>query len=204
MAQKTISIIGGGPSIKKMEIRKVPERTFTIGVNESSILLPTDIAISMDRLWMEGRWEKLKAESRKTYFRVCAWKLRHQWSTLQTFEGDIRDPIMTKEEGKLVGNNSGACALNLAYQMKPEILFLFGYDMRIDTVKEHYWYKDYEWSKPNRSGSKYNYWLERFPIIAKQFEDDGIKVYNVNPDSAIKEFEKITFHQFLEMTDDKT
>ena len=54
-----------------------------------------------------------------------------------------------------------------------------------------------------KSGGKYDSWLPMFANVARQLEDAGIKVYNVSPDSAIEEFEKITWEEYLCLVSDR-
>lgn len=204
---ENIIIIGGGPSIKELPETDLRPYGRVIAANESAILMPCDVALSMDRLWMEARYKELAKKEIPTYFRRCAWKLGHSWPALNLFEGNVHVMEMSEESGVLHGKNSGACAINLAYQWRPKNIFLFGFDMKLGPNKTNYFYDDKELIdiksknegkkiKHNQSNSKYAEWLKQFKFIRKQVDTAGINVLNVNTDSAIPDFEKITFEEF--------
>lgn len=195
--QDIINIIAGGPSVNYLRTDFIYEHGFTIGVNESSILNKCDLAISMDRLWMEGRYKQLIENQTPTLFRRCAWKLGHDWEHLELFDGDVKTEFMSDRKGILVGNNSGTVAINKAWQMNPKKVFLFGFDMQVVNKQRHY-HKEYEWAKQKVSDGKYTHWLKRFKNIYRQFRDKDIEIFNVNPDSAIKEIPKINFDCYMQ------
>lgn len=208
MDKETLIIIGGGPSVKNIPVRDLHKYGYVIGVNESSVLVPCHAAISMDRLWMEARYEELMVKNIPVYFRKCAWKIGHMWSNLTLFDGDVHAQGMSPKRGTLHGKNSGACALNLAYHIGPKRVFLFGFDMKTDEEGGHYHFdesplrkiKEKITGKPfpeKKGGSKYKYWIPQFSIVREQMDGANIKVYNVNPDSAINDFEKINYEEFL-------
>lgn len=208
-ATENIIIIAGGPSVGDMPCHELVDYGYVIGVNESSVLLPCHEALSMDRLWMEARYEALQWKEIPTWFRRCAWKLDVSWPFLELFDGDIHAENMTDKPRKLCGKNSGMCALNLAYQRKPKNVFMFGFDMRTEG-KRHYFYDQNELIeakkkitgkpiKANQSGGKYAQWLPMFSNIARQFSVEGIKVYNVCPQSTIDVFEKIDWKRFVNL-----
>lgn len=91
------------------------------------------------------------------------------------------------------------CALNLAWQLRPQRLFLLGFDMNRDPDGRAYWYPPYPWSTPEGSTSdgKYKSWAKQFADIALAFIGAGVKVFNVSPSSAIDVFPKITPSQFM-------
>lgn len=190
-----INIIAGGSSVSQFNMDEVLDTGFTIGVNQSSVDFDVDMAISMDRLFMEGRYKILERKGVPTYFRRCAWKLGYHWDQLELFDGDIKTEFMTDRYGILVGNNSGACAINKAYQLRPKKLFLFGFDMCAPKGKHHH-HKEYEWTPDNVSASKYNYWNKRFKTIYRQLRDNDIEVFNVSPNSAIKEIPKLDWEGY--------
>ena len=206
-ATKDIIIIAGGPSVGTMPCHELVNYGHVIGVNESSVLLPCHEAISMDRLWMEARYEKLQWAEIPVWFRKCAWKVDANWCHLNLFDGNVHVTGLSDVNGQLFGKNSGMCAINLAYQRRPRRIFLFGFDMRASS-KQHYFYNINQLIddkkkitnrdiKINQSDSKYKEWLPAFVPISQQLNSAEIKVYNVCPDSAINVFEKIGWKDFL-------
>lgn len=197
-----IIIIAGGESVKDIPADELVNYGHVIGVNESAYLFNCHTAISMDRLWMEARYKELEKKNCITYFRKCAWKKGYIWPRLRLFDGDIHSKHMSMEDGVLAGKNSGDCACNLAYKMKPDEIYLFGFDMRggyfydqteLTKIKEE---NEGKKIKINQSDSKYKAWIEKFNNNAKQFKEAGIDVYNVSPSSALTCFKRIGYGEF--------
>lgn len=200
MVREIINVIAGGPSIREMnlDMDKVLDTGFTIGVNQSCVDYDVDCALTMDRLFMENRYELLKSKGIETHFRRCAWKLGHTWEQLNLFEGDIESEFMSDKEHILAGNNSGACGINLAYKMRPRKIFLFGFDMRVGTDGRHHHHNEYEWGKKKLSDSKYHHWTKdnRFLNIMNQCREQGIEIFNVSPNSKISHIPKLDWKAY--------
>lgn len=210
-----VTIVGGGWSVQNVAVDYLPG--VVIAVNDSAIHLPHwHYAVSMDRLWAEHRWpELLKThaadKSRRTYLRKSAVQniaavqnlkldgLELPW--LKVFDCDNTTNKFSEAPLTLNGTNSGACALNLAYKLRPRRLFLLGFDMNRDKRGAAYWYKPYPWSTDAGSTSdrKYSTWAQDFHIAASHFLHLGTEVFNVSPASAIDAFQKISPARFLEM-----
>ena len=132
-----------------------------IGVNESMLRSHCQFGVSMDRLFMEHRWWEIKRRSdvlTHVHARRAALaniKERPDW--LHPFECDHKEARPTEEEGRLNGTNSGLCALNLAFKMRPAVVLLIGFDMDRSPAGRAYWWGDeYPWAKPGappRAGS---------------------------------------------------
>ena len=207
-ATKDVIIIAGGPSIKDIPASTLKDFGYVIGVNESSVMFPCHEALSMDRLWMESRYEQLQWMEISTFFRRCAWKIGIDWPNLTLFDGDIKANGLSDDRGVLFGRNSGQCAINRAYHLNPERIFLFGFDMKSDN-KEHYFYDQSGLIEKKKSltnkkikqptDARYMEWMPAFKSIARELSESGIKTYNVCPDSAVKEFDKISWNEFRAM-----
>ncbi len=92
---------------------------------------------------------------------------------------------LSEDTGCISTGNSGYGALNLAYHMRPNNIFLLGFDG--DTG---YWYPS---DKTNR---KLNYLPLMMDSAKEQLEKNHINVYNVSPHSSINTFEKIPVDKF--------
>lgn len=207
---ENIIIVGGGPSIKGLPLDEISQHGLTIGVNESSVMMPCHIAVSMDRLWMEARYEQLIDLGVTSYFRRCAWKLGYVWEHLRLFNGDIECNAMSDDIDTLTGRNSGQCAMNLAYLMSPKNIFLFGFDMCTDKEGNHYFYDIKKLNDRKRevtdkkiqdktSAGKYKSepWMRKFHFMADEFKKKNINVYNVSEISTINCYPKINYEEFV-------
>jgi hypothetical protein len=146
-------------------------------------------------LWTENRWQRLMTLQRAAYLRDKAlihiqkasipswvWPFYCDEKTVK-FSNDIMQGLN--------GTNSGVCALNLAYLMRPKMLYLFGFDMKRGPADKAYWHRPYEWA-PDRGSTKdkkYEDWSRQFSIIAQQFKGIGTRVINVSGNTAVKAFE---------------
>ena len=189
-AQVDVSIVGGGWSVTKVDLNRLPG--IVIGVNDAPFYLPKppEHCLSMDRLWAEGRWTQLNelhGKSPKTLVwlrRSAVQNIVERPDWLRVFDneldGDMTDPHFG-ETPQINGENSGACALSLAYQFKPKRVFLFGFDMQKGPEGEPYWYPPYPWVAPTgaTSAGKYRSWLPWFQRAAEAFRKAHIPVINV-------------------------
>lgn len=206
MACDEITIIGGGWSVLNLPLDVMCGTV--IAVNDSAIHAPRwDIAVSMDRLWTEHRLDQLIIRSAETDPRREIWLRRSavqnvrvdSWPWVHVFSCDHRSSVFSANRGTLNGTNSGACALNLAWQMRPRRLFLLGFDMCRANDGRAYWYPPYPWAN-DRGGTgdkTYAAWADQFKMAATAFRRIKCEVFNVSPASAIEAFPKITPAQYL-------
>lgn len=207
MTVKDVSIIGGGWSVAKADLSSAPG--LVIGVNDSAIHARCNIAVSMDRLWSEHRWQQLRVglrigSLRQVWLRRAAAKnIDQNERDLWLFECSHKSTEFSEHQGTLNGTNSGMCAFNLAYQLRPERIWLYGFDMNRGPKGRAYWYEPYPWSaKGATTSGKYKEWSKQFDDAAAKCKAAGIKVFNVSPTSAITSFEKIApkdLHRVMEL-----
>jgi hypothetical protein len=196
-AIETVCVIGGGWSVRGVDLAALPG--ILIGVNDSAIHARVDIAVSMDRLWAEHRFVELRERRRLTYLRRSAVQnLDTRWPWLHVFDNDHESVELSEDLARLNGTNSGVCAINLAFQLRPKRIVLFGFDMNRSKHGAAHWYPAYPWTTAAgaTSSGKYNAWAAQFDRIAAQCKAAGIEVVNASPTSAIKSFPKTSeFHR---------
>ncbi len=191
MDTKIVNIIAGGSSVAAMNVKEICLRGYTIGVNDSAVLAPVHIGVSMDRRWSEYRLEQIR---NKPFFLRKVPKGAYSWEGLWLFKCDHESNHLTDISGHLNGKNSGYCALNLAYQMKPKKVYLFGFDMQ-----GSYWYPPYPWCKNKDKTRILPEWPVAFQEAKVVFDKAGIEVFIVG-ESKIDAFPKITYEEFLRCT----
>lgn len=199
---RDIIILASGPSVKEYNLRGLEERGTLIAVSAAGIYTKPHIALTMDRRAAEHCYPLWCVQGvPRIFLRACTIKNIQPSKNVQLFQHDDVDTKMTDARGALNGSNSGTCAVNLAYQMRPDRVFLVGFDMQRDDVGAPYWHYPYPWSTCGavRDGT-YASWAKEFDIIAAAFRERAINVYNVNHRSLIEAFPKITYEQFLGMT----
>lgn len=199
-----ITIVAGGWSVRNVTIDRLCG--VVIGVNDAAYHLPTPpaIVVSMDRLWTEHRWPWLANRAAETWLRRSAVQnidtaraLREGW--LHVFECDNTADQFAHRKDWLNGPNSGHCALNLAWKMRPARVFLLGFDMNRDKHGTAHWHPPHHWVPPGGAtpNGKYAEWSRRFNKAAMAFGGIGAEVINVSPSSAIKAFPKMTPADYL-------
>lgn len=218
MRKYDIVVAAGGWSISQYDHDKLSNRLHaaaTIGVNDSALLLPCRYALSMDRLWTDGRWPQVAQK----FHPHCVWIRKGVVKNTVLPEGvhlfeHTGDAIsMTAESGKLNGSNSGACAVNLAWQWcKNSVglegaaraanrrVFLFGFDMQHGPDGEKHWYPNYPW-RPGAGTKPGNFrdWAREFWEINEKFKQIQVPLINVNHRSAIRDIPQITFEEFCDL-----
>jgi hypothetical protein len=197
---RTVSILGGGWSAGAVDKSRLPG--FVIAVNDAAVHAPKiDAAVSMDRLWAENRfgWLCDNHAPKTAWLRRSACKNIPTPNWVEVFENDHTSTDFAEDHGILNGTNSGFCALNLAYQLRPDRIFLFGFDMNRSPEGSPYWFPDYPWAKLGgaTSGGKYKALASQFEAAARAFKNAGIEVLNASPASAIGVFEKIAPEEVL-------
>lgn len=90
-------------------------------------------------------------------------------------------------------NNSGAAAISLARHLGVKRILLLGFDMSANSNHTH-WHGSH--GKKNKR-PPFRRHLQGFPAIAKDAKKMGIEILNVNKDSAIKSFSKVTLKEIL-------
>lgn len=210
---KPLIVVGGGWSLVNyflarpdLDLRK---RGTVIGVNDAAIHTRVDIAVTMDRLWLENRRETLEFLNTPVHYREGTCKnCAPPHLGLPFYCNNRMEDGVTIEPGWLNGNNSGAVALNLAYKiaLNPHIgtkqIYLLGFDMMNGPSGEKHWYPSYPWnSGGGSSDGKLKQWSKEFARFAEDFKLAGIDVKNVTTRSALDNWKRISFQQFEKETD---
>lgn len=187
-----VSVLAGGWSVRGLDLARLPG--IVIAVNDAGVRAPrVDHIVSMDRLWTEHRWAELGRLRRPTWLRrACLPNIPDRPDWLRRYECDWQSTTLSTDAGVLNGTNSGLVALNLAFQMLPSRVVLFGFDMGRSPKGEPYWYPPYPW-RPNggTSNGRYAEWARQFDPAALAFKGAGVEVLNASPASRIPAFPKV-------------
>jgi hypothetical protein len=187
-----VTIIAGGFSAASLDLARLPG--IVIAVNDAAIYAPRiDIMVSMDRLWAEGRFEKVSRFGKPLWLRRrtlmnISWR---ENPCVTAFENDHRATRLSEEPGRLDGGHSGMCAINLAFHMRPRRLFLIGFDSPMGPRGERHWWPDYPWK--NGGGSKAGTlagWARQYDTAAAQLAAASIQTFMHAPRS-VRAFQTI-------------
>lgn len=198
---EVVSVVGGGYSVTHVNTAKLPG--FVIAVNDAALHLPrVDAVVSMDRKWTEYRWSHLLKLNKITWIRDSALKnvWHHggdQWDRLFVFSGNNKKDVFSQHLGALNGSNSGACAANLVFHMRPKMAWFFGFDMGRGPKGEPYWYEPYPWSpKGATKEGHYRTWAAQLEGMMAQLEGVGIKHVVVSDRRWSKSVTRLTTEEF--------
>lgn len=195
-------IVGGGYSVSEYSHRGLSSAAHVYGINDAALWTDVHTAVTMDRLWFENRWPYLLAKQvPDIYIREgCDKNVKEHYA--KVFK-HLRTDYLQKEPGTLAGSNSGACALNLAFQQsqRGDNIFLLGFDMCKGPQGEPYWYPPYPWAQPEGATKPGHFrdWAIEMSRFHAQLLIEGVNVYNVTHRSELTAFPKITFGQMMEM-----
>lgn len=175
-----VSIIGGGWSAKNIDLANLPG--LIICVNDAAMHAPRcDVIVSMDRLWLENRWAALEYLQLPTFVRLSAMynmlpNLKREW--VNPFENRHERSEFGSHPCTLHGPNSGQCALNLGWILRPRRIHLVGFDMGRAKDGESYWFPAYSWAREGgaTSNKRYAEWATSWKHGLQQCRDAGIEV----------------------------
>ena len=116
-------------------------------------------------------------------------------SDIKILRKDLRQGIGVTKDGVIRWNShSGGIAINLAALLGVKEVCLLGFDMKADEKGRTHWHSQYKGkTKPN----SFVTFQKSFQFIARDAKKLGIEIVNVNPDSAIEEFPKVSLGEIL-------
>lgn len=199
---KNVIVIGGGWSLTQWPILHTDLRPYglVIGVNDSAVHLQVHVALTMDRMWLEHRAETLDFNNTPVHFRagICK-KIPEPRLGVPFKNNNSMQYGMSTRPGELFGNNSGACAVNLAFKQGAKNIYLLGFDMCNGPNGEKHWHPAYPWKcGGGSSDGKLREWSEEWMYFARQLAAAGVEVKNVNTRSKLNNFPKIGWTTFLQ------
>ena len=189
---ETIYIIGGGPSLKNFDFRKLIGSK-TIAINKA-LLFHSQADVLY---WTDSRfysWYKNEIDNYKGLkFTV---KAGSQYTTdIKILKKGKAFGIETDPQVIAHGNNSGYAAINLAYHLGVKRIILLGFDMGGNNLGTHF-HDGY----PARAAPDSMYaekFIPGFNQLNSELKDSGISILNASPSSKLTVFPKITLEQAL-------
>ena len=189
-------LVGGGPSLVGFDWSRLSGE-LSIGINRTFEKFDPTILFSMDnRFWKwveQGDFGMAARDKFRNYqYGIKLW--------VNVVGAPYSDDIFTVtccgdakwshslSDGVGAGGNSGYAALNLAYLLGANPIYLLGYDMHGDLNGKQKWFHN---GYPINQGSGvYIQFLNKFNQIAvPALKNTGVRVINLNSDSALRCFE---------------
>jgi hypothetical protein len=217
-------IIGGGPSIPKQF--EVPEEVFQSvmkGNSPPSVYSPymsylhDKHVIGVNAAYLLGNWIDIVFFGDKSFFLAHEKRLKdfpgikvscqeyinnNGWCKFVAKDPSHRVGISPNPKMVSWNNNSGAAAISLAVHTGAKRIILLGFDMTLDSGKQH-WHSLYPNSANNqderrRINTPFARHLLGFPAIAADADRMGVEILNANPNSAIACFKKVTVKELMQ------
>ncbi len=186
--------IASGPSLTKADCEKVQGAGKIIAVNDCYRLAPfADHLYAADGKWwlhygdevhktFRGQcWIAVRGDSEKTHAQHLQALDRFPW--LMAAYGAPRQGL-----GRTLvhwGGNSGYAAINMAYLLGANEIWLLGYDHK---GKGH-WFGEHP-DGPMRTNLNFQAWITAMGFLAADLIEAGVRVINCSRDTAITAFER--------------
>lgn len=220
-------IIGGGPSItKQFDIPKeivdsVIDKKHDISIySEYMKPIHDKHVIGINVAYMIGNWIDAVFFGDNNFF-LKHKEAMYQWPGLKiscaSNTGGIKwVKTLLRDRSKTFGisnnsstvgwnGNSGAAAISVAANAGAKRIFLLGFDMKLDSENLQHWHSVYR-PRPTsenimqlKKGTPFHRHLRGFPAIANDANKRGIEIINVNPESAIESFNKVSLIEALSL-----
>jgi hypothetical protein len=200
---KTIFIIGGGPSAKTVDFDLLQDE-ITISINDAYEWFPNTTAVYwVDDSWASENYDNLKFHNCKLFF--TSKKAQHINYDIKDDPRGLLNATVLKRTGDfgydpqpdcVMGNNSGTQVLNLCINMKPKNIVLIGFDMKLKDNKSH-WHE--KWRLPIQPRIYNNLFIPSTDALAKGVKNtqSNVNIVNACHDSALRCFKFADYTDFL-------
>jgi len=185
--ERTVFILGGGPSLLKTDLRPLYRGQRVIGVNNAFELGPwVDVCLFGDIQWFHWNLESLR---RFGGLVVSAHP--------GTWPAWVKPMLRGKPEGIETrrgflswNRSSGGAAVNLAVHLGAKRIVLIGYDMRLVDGKKNWHNKHKE-----RPHDPFERFLRPWKLIRADCAKLGVEIFNATPGSALTLFPFVTVEE---------
>lgn len=176
----TCYIIGGGPSVGKLEPEKLRGQRIIV-INNAYKLFPfADVLFFADSKWFYWHEESLM------FFRGLRVSVSENLNNrpgIKVVHGSKGVGLSAPQDRLCWGNNSGYGAIALAVKFGVKKIILMGFDMRPVGGRNNY-HKEHEREVPPSTYEEKM--LPSFNTLAPALEKIEVEVVNATPDSALK------------------
>ena len=179
---KTVYLLGGGPSLREVDVdRLYGERV--IAINNSYKIAPwADILYFMDCRW----WHQHK-QAIKTFSGLAVTTCQDCIDVpgIKYLKRGHRRRHDGRPEYLFRGSNSGAGATSLAIKLGAKRIILFGFDMKV-VRGEHNWHDDHE--REVSSKIYQDQFINSFKYLSMTAPEYGVEIINATPGSDLPYF----------------
>ena len=195
---RTVYVVGGGPSLKGFDFTRLPSLGHVFGVNQAMVDAHCCAGISIDRLFIDANRLRLEtfAASRELYLAPGnTWRKLLEPVAGATYLRNVPAGLSREPGTVATGGTSGYAALNLAVLKGAKRIVLLGYDYGLIDGRHHY-HDAYPWHHVANDQS-WPAWAKQFDAAAPLLAAQGVEVVNASPQSAITCFPKMSIEDAL-------
>lgn len=183
----SVYLVGAGPSLRGFDFGRLRNRT-VFAINDAYKHIPFATAIvSADLRWCNRRAEDLNTIAARKILVVPSGHPLPGIHGATFLRAEYESGFSENPEYINVRGSSGYAALNIAFLLGYQQIFLLGYDY---TQPKERWYQRYEW-KSASTEQVYSGWAEEFGSTLPQLLRYNVTVTNVGLNSAITAFPKV-------------
>lgn len=189
---ESVFIIGGGPSLRNFQSRQLEGRRVIV-TNEAFSLYPSaDALVFVDIGW----WQRRVGAVREVFEGLIIG--RGPYGSMYRASGKMINVAFrsgdewSEDTRMLAGKNSGLAAMNAAYLMGAERVFLLGFDLRAIQGRNNYHHLHDDASQRAAQNRYLNLFIPEFVKASKRIAHLGWEVWNLTPGTALKCFPERT------------
>jgi hypothetical protein len=191
-AGERVFVLGGGPSLKTIDVASLRERGRVVAINDAFLLAPwADLLYWGDRQWFEwnhGELHRYAGPLKVTRATIPPGERRgvEFHSMLHA-----RREILATDPCQLAGPDSGSNVLNLLLHKAAACAVLLGFEMR----PCGHWHDRHQ-----RASDRVAYasrYLPHHTQMAPRLAAAGLQVLNATPDSALDCYPKVSLDEVL-------
>lgn len=186
-------ILGGGPSLKNVDIELLRGRGRVIAINDAYQLCPfADVVYWADTRWFRLHHERLADHTAPFKVTRADPEFRHQVSPLYVLKLAAGYGLSSSHD-TITGIDGGANAINVAHLLGAGTIVLLGYDMRANG----HWHNGHEGMKPTDQTVYDRDYIPAYGRLALSAQKLGLKILNATTGSALKCFETARLDKVL-------
>ena len=215
-------IIGGGPSlIKQFRIPDEVVQRVMSGTSPANVYSPylsflhDKHCIGVNMSFKLGNWIDMVFFGDNNFFfqnkyelaafpgiKVCCHTDAERYDWVKYLSKDPKGRGISESPRTVCwNNNSGAAAISVAANAGARRIYLLGFDMKLDSKKMQHWHDLYgkgECTDMRRlQRLPFDRHLRSFSAVEQDAKRRGITILNVNPESEITEFPKISMEDVI-------
>jgi hypothetical protein len=180
---QTAFILGGGPSLRSVDLGRVQGRV--IAINDAYRLYPAaDILYFCDAAWWEGRNGR-RGHVKRVFTGERIVTLENDFDGVLRLRNTGATGLETEPDGLRHGSNSGYQCINLAYHLGVKRIVLLGYDMRCVDGETHWGPRPEPQSAHGFERTLQYAMLPKFESLVDPLREAGVEVLNATAGSRL-------------------